>query len=232
MYILGQEITVYTDHKPLLSSKNFRDIINKRFRWISYLEDVGIVIRYIEGGKNVIADYISRHPKRKLDVIKYASIDFIFNKLESTQELQEWQHSDDKLEMVFRCINDRANNELPREFKSKRDLLAVVNNLLTYDHHGHRLIIAPCDKRDDILAVALSHFSGGHFGMFKTHQRILEKFWWPGMFEDVKTFIKNCEICVKVKPLGKRRSKLGKTGIPNKPMDLVSIDYLTELPVS
>ena len=77
-----------------------------------------------------------------------------------------------------------------------------------------------------------SHFSGGHLRMFKTHLRVLQKLWWPGIFEDVKTFISNCEICIKVKPLGKRRAKLGYSGVPNKPMNVVSIDYLTELPLS
>lgn len=35
-----------------------------------------------------------------------------------------------------------------------------------------------------------------------------------------------------MKPLGKKRSYLGRRDWPNKPMELVSIDYLTELPPS
>ena len=68
VYVLGTNVIVHTDHKPLLSLKHFRDVINKRLGWIAYLEEMGVVILYIKGDKNLLADYISRHPKEKLDL--------------------------------------------------------------------------------------------------------------------------------------------------------------------
>ena len=37
-YLIGHTFVVYTDHKPLVYLKAFKDIVNKRFRWVEYLE--------------------------------------------------------------------------------------------------------------------------------------------------------------------------------------------------
>ena len=62
-YLIGHQFVAYTDHKPLIYLKAFKDIVNKRFRWIEYLESVNTIIRYIPGAENIISDYISRHIK-------------------------------------------------------------------------------------------------------------------------------------------------------------------------
>ena len=61
VYVLVHAFLVYMDHKPLLYLQTFRDIINKRFRWIQYLEEMNTKIRYICGKENIIADFISRN---------------------------------------------------------------------------------------------------------------------------------------------------------------------------
>ena len=57
-------------------------------------------------------------------------------------------------------------------------------------------------------------------------------FWWPNLFKDVKLFIQKCHICNRVKPLGKKKPYVGVREWPTKPLELVSIDYLAELPPS
>ena len=42
-YLVGHHFIVYTDHKPLTYFKALKDIINKCFRWIEYLESVNTV---------------------------------------------------------------------------------------------------------------------------------------------------------------------------------------------
>ena len=61
---------------------------------------------------------------------------------------------------------------------------------------------------------------------------MLETFWWPSLFEEVKRFVKKCDICNRVKSLGKKKAFVGVRPWPKKPLELVSIDYLTELPPS
>jgi hypothetical protein len=55
--LLGAELHIYTDHKNIL---NVGDSSECRLRWISYVDEYGPTINYIEGPRNVIADTFSR----------------------------------------------------------------------------------------------------------------------------------------------------------------------------
>ena len=61
---MGHDCFVYTDHKPLVHLKSLRDLVNKRFRWIQYLEELQVKIRYVVGKDNVVADYIRQNTKK------------------------------------------------------------------------------------------------------------------------------------------------------------------------
>ena len=58
--LLGASITIHTDHRNILS---IGDVSQRRLRWISYVDEYGPTIKYIEGPKNVIADHFSRMPR-------------------------------------------------------------------------------------------------------------------------------------------------------------------------
>jgi hypothetical protein len=51
--LLGAEITIHTDHENILS---IGDSSQQRLRWISYDDEYGPLLKYIEGPKNIIAD--------------------------------------------------------------------------------------------------------------------------------------------------------------------------------
>ncbi len=54
--LLGSEIHIYTNHKNILS---IGDSSGRRLRWISYVDEYGPTLHYIEGPYNVIADTFS-----------------------------------------------------------------------------------------------------------------------------------------------------------------------------
>jgi hypothetical protein len=55
--LLGAELHIYTDHKNILNVGNLSE---QWLRWISYVDEYGPNIHYIEGPRNVIADTFSR----------------------------------------------------------------------------------------------------------------------------------------------------------------------------
>ncbi len=55
--LLGAELHICTDHKNIL---NVGDSSEQRLHWISYVDEYGPKIHYIEGPHNVIADTFSR----------------------------------------------------------------------------------------------------------------------------------------------------------------------------
>jgi hypothetical protein len=55
--LLGAELYIYTDHKNILNVGNMSE---RWLPWISYVDEYGPNIHYIEGPHNVIADTFSR----------------------------------------------------------------------------------------------------------------------------------------------------------------------------
>ena len=96
---------VYTDHKPLIYLKTFRDIVNKRFRWISYLETMNAKILYIPGKENILSDYISRNLKIEEN---WSAIDVGVVDLEllsyNKEEVLEKQMNDPEINCVIKSL--------------------------------------------------------------------------------------------------------------------------------
>lgn len=64
------------------------------------------------------------------------------------------------------------------------------NNIEDEIHQG----IIPLGYRATILSIA--HYAiGGHLGVKKTLDRILEYFCWPGIMNDVRKYCRSCKIC-------------------------------------
>ena len=61
---------------------------------------------------------------------------------------------------------------------------------------------------------------------------MLGLFWWPTLYNDILRYISNCEMCVGIKPQHSNPGKMGIRTFPKSPMELVTIDYLVELPMA
>ena len=66
--LLGQKITVYTDHLNL-THHNTQFTSNRVLRQRLVLEEYGVEIRYIQGVKNEAADALSRMPTEITDTV-------------------------------------------------------------------------------------------------------------------------------------------------------------------
>ena len=57
----GQDLTVYTDHKPLVYMfiKNVKFQLDRRIRHISFIQQFTSNIKYIKGDSNIVADALS-----------------------------------------------------------------------------------------------------------------------------------------------------------------------------
>jgi hypothetical protein len=55
--LLGTELHIHTDHKNIL---NIGDFSQHRLQWISYVDEYGPELHYVEGSANVVADTFSR----------------------------------------------------------------------------------------------------------------------------------------------------------------------------
>jgi transposase InsO family protein len=75
--------------------------------------------------------------------------------------------------------------------------------------------------------------AGGHYGVARTVELIARKYHWKGLTPDVKTYIKECDVCQRVKPRHhKPYGELQPLPIPYGPWKHLSMDFVTGLPAS
>ena len=68
-YLCGAKFTVHTDHKPLefLFKSEIKNV--KVQKWAMELSELDCTIKYITGAKNILANFTSRLPGRRVEVI-------------------------------------------------------------------------------------------------------------------------------------------------------------------
>jgi hypothetical protein len=73
----------------------------------------------------------------------------------------------------------------------------------------------------------------GHPGRLKTREFVQRDYWWPGMIWDINKYVDSCPTCPKVKPVRERPvGQLKPTEIPAEPWEIISVDFIVELPES
>ncbi len=75
--------------------------------------------------------------------------------------------------------------------------------------------------------------SSGHPGIARTLRLLQNSFWWPLMTKDVVTYVKSGQTCTQSKtPKELPSGLLQPLPIPQRPWSHLSIDFVTDLPLS
>ena len=91
-------------------------------------------------------------------------------------------------------------------------------------------LIVPRCLRQKILDLAHDHAMGGHLGVQKTKERVLRRYYWPGVFQDVALHCKTCGPCQKT--AGRRpREKVELVNMPqmSRPFQRGAVDMVGPL---
>ena len=189
---------------------------------------MNVKIFYLPGKENIVSDFISRNisEEKAGNAIDVGIVDLELTNYD-VGELLEEQLNDIEIRSVINHLENKAcAGEIGKCYKKHLSKLTIANGELCYTHHNNILFVTPTSLREEILESGHSQFYSGHFETFKTHQRILESAWWPDTFADMQNKIRDCKICIVVKAQKK------KFLFPKQPLDLISIDFIVELPIS
>ena len=70
----------------------------------------------------------------------------------------------------------------------------------------------------------------GHLGITKTKDRILQRYYWPGIFKDVAFYCKTCVQCQKNRPQPPTRAEMIAMPLMTQPFQRIAMDIIGPLP--
>jgi hypothetical protein len=217
-YVLGHPLTIKTDHQSLKFLLEQKIGTPMQQRWVSKLLGYDFVVEYKKGQDNKVADALSRRNEEDdsiatLFVISYPTLEWL-NELKGTY------------------VSDPVMQELVKKVQEgllHNPKFVLWNGILLYK----KRVYVGESLRNQVLSFVHASPIAGHAGFDKTIQRARKDFVWPGMKSDVKKFIKECDVCQRVKaenlsPAG----LLQPLPIPDRPWSSISMDFIEGLPLS
>ena len=143
-------------------------------------------------------------------------------KLSITFLTQDSIKLEDFIELQTTCETFSKHYKLPKNNFEK------INGLLYHNGSGRRLCIP------DILiinCIKYLHENYGHSSIDQTHKIFNRHFYYPAILKLIQIYVRNCITCVLCKWSFKNRKESdARTIRAHKPMDVISIDILPNLP--
>ena len=94
-------------------------------------------------------------------------------------------------------------------------------------------LVLPLQCRSTVLKLAHDIPAASHLGINKTKDRVLQRYYWPGVFRDVANHCRTCEVCQRAQ--GKRygaRAEMIPLPLIEKPFQRIAMDIIGPLPRS
>jgi hypothetical protein len=133
----------------------------------------------------------------------------------------------DRLKVAYTAAREdpQQKHEFANLTADKTGLYWTANDLLWIPEHEH--------LRQDCVESVHSHPYAGHYGVRRTYQLLSRTFYWPKMLASVEAFVRRCDSCQRVKaPRHSKYGKLHPLQIPERRWQSVSLDLITDLPVT
>jgi len=215
-YVDGTKFTVVTDHSALLWLLKMKTPPSPRLaRWILRLQGFNFDVIHRKGKEHVVPDALSRIPDETLflDILDVVSSD------------DEWYSK------LIKKVSSNPENysEFKVDGKNLFKFCRLPNDFGDQDFVWKTVV--PADYRTEIMR--RSHDECGHLGVFKTANRIRQRFYWPKLQEDVQAYIRRCDACRSSKDLRTtQRPPMGQQKIATRPWQIISMDFVGKFPRS
>lgn len=212
-YIERYKFEVITDHNALLWLHKLKNPTGRLARWAVHLQQFDMKITHRKGSTMQAPDALSRNPLQDVHV---SAINF------TSDPTDEWYVQ--LLKKVY---------EKPEDYDKFKIHDGQLYKLITVDPNLPLtwVPVVPREFRRQLLEECHDIPTSGHGGWWRTFQRLRSKGYWPQMIPEVKQYVKECEVCQRVK---KDRRKppgfMGSKIVVSKPMEFLSADLIGPLP--
>ena len=252
-YLLGRKFLIRTDHSSLRWLLNFKNPDGQMARWLEILYEFDMDIQHRPGTKHGNADSLSRMPcrqcehcnKRRDKQAVHSAVEISPSKSDEQVSLLKAQQSDRDIQVVKGWVENEIRpsyDEIKKEGFVVKSLWGQWKNLIIEDGLLSRKLkssdsnieqlqaLVPQSHRRKVLFYCHDIRSSGHLGIKKTLSKIRQKYYWPGLRNDVRSYIAGCDPCWKRKRLAQKNRSPMQVVRSGVPMERIATDILGELP--
>ncbi|MBW0544618.1 hypothetical protein O181_084333, partial [Austropuccinia psidii MF-1] len=220
---LSSPFEVLTDHSSLQYFMTSKVLTLCQAHWAEFLSEFHFSITYRPGHPATLPDALSRWDiQDEVQPSKYfaVKVESVSNLIDSIQK-KLWQDTQ------YRSIL-----EVLGKGKSVQDYsLDSSSQLLLFKDW----VVVPSDSTIQLSILQKHHDSplAGHPGQEKTLKLVKRDFHWSGMTQFIKDYVSSCQRCSRNKNIHHKKFGFPKPlPIPNCPWICLSMDFITQIPLS
>ena len=212
VYLLGSNVTVFTDHKalvqsyiPYLKSQQKGLLAHWYLRLACFLPH--LEIEHKPGSANVVADALSRAPLTDTTQSTPTKALLISrdNRNPALQQVQDEQRSDHDLAQLIDFLQAKKLPDDPEVAKritaQSRKGYYVIDGILFYegvDMPDRRRLVVPRHLQQKVMEEHHNNPYSGHFAVQRMNERVSQYFYWSGMRSDIHKKCMSCIECASV----------------------------------
>ena len=250
-YLAGGKFVVLTDNNPLAHLQTAK-LGAVESRWLGDLNRFDFEIKYRPGKENANADGLSRRPHIKgeeegeiwgevwEEMCKDRSEKGVaVVKVWGNKQLEEMRDAQKACPVLGKMWMQMIGKLHPREIKDllrledfrklwrARRVLIMRNGVIYWkgeqqDRKKWKVVL-PVNQRKAVIRGA--HDEWGHQGIARTVALVKKSFAWPGLHEDVKSYVAQCKTCAVAKEEGiSAKTRLG-TIDARRPWEVLAMDF-------
>lgn len=227
VYLIGNPVFIYTDHKSLTFLKGCKLSYGRVMRWILLLQEYQIQWVFVQGRENVVADALSRGNrdgsegnKNEFKVLSLASsteMKHLVTKIQS--HLQD--------DVFFQRVKSRLENHENRVIEWYTIHKGFLFKKQVKGKNLWRLYVPESMIYETIK---LYHERTGHRGVQTTHRYLKEFIFCKKFKAHIKRMVINCHVCQLVKANNTNNQGLCYTVVPKQVLHKVYVDLYGPLP--
>lgn len=255
-YLLGRPFLIRTDHNSLRWLRSFKNPEGQVARWLERLAEFEFTIQHRPGKSHANADGLSRlcrqcgqeaEEQTTLPVSNITPEETVnkWNPAWTVGEVQRSQEEDADISVIKKWLREgprpsqqmvSGHGTVVHSLWAQWDRLIHSTSGVLYrrwTEEGRVVkyqLVTPRTFREEIMKALHDSVTGGHLGMFKTSEKIRERFYWPGWQTDVELWCRQCAGCSARKPPAAKPRAPMVVRASGYPLQRIAIDLLGPLP--